>query len=80
MCQQLSLDKKDLFAFFLDIQKKYKDDNEILKLFENCEITKLDINRILRYLEKYTKENCNIAETNDYDETLIEGSDIFDII
>ena len=80
LCQQLSLDKKDLFAFFLDIQQKYKDDNEILKLFENCEITKLDINRILRYLEKYTKENCNIVETNDYEETLIEDTNSFDII
>jgi hypothetical protein len=27
-------------------------------LFENYEITKLDINRVYRYLEKYTKENA----------------------
>jgi hypothetical protein len=26
-------------------------------MFENYEITKLDINRIYRYLEKYTKNN-----------------------
>jgi len=54
LCQQLGMDKKDLFSFFLNIRNKY-DDNEILMLFENYEITKLDINRIYRYLEKYTK-------------------------
>jgi hypothetical protein len=28
-----------------------------LSLFENQDISKLDINRIYRYLDKYTKEN-----------------------
>jgi hypothetical protein len=50
------MDKKDLFAFFLDLKNKY-DYNDISLLFENYEISKLDINRIYRYLEKYTKEN-----------------------
>ena len=27
-------------------------------LFENYEINKLDINRIYRYLDKYTKADC----------------------
>lgn len=58
----VGMDKKDLFIFFLDLRKKYEDDNDIINLFENYEITKLDINRIYRYLEKYTKEN---AEGND---------------
>ena len=40
---------------------KYND-NEILLLFENYNISKLDINRIYRYLEKYTKENANEIE------------------
>ncbi len=59
LCQQLGMDKKDLFAFFLDIKNKYDlETSEINMLFENYEITKLDINRIYRYLEKYTKENA----------------------
>jgi len=37
--------------------KNKHDDNEIVSLLENYEITKLDINRIYRYLEKYTNEN-----------------------
>jgi hypothetical protein len=60
LCQQLGMDKKDLFGFFLDIKNKYDPDtNEINMLFENYEISKLDINRIYRYLEKYTKENTD---------------------
>jgi hypothetical protein len=51
------MDKKDLFGFFTDLKNKY-DDVQMLSLFENYEIGKLDINRIYRYLEKYTKENA----------------------
>jgi hypothetical protein len=57
LCQKLGMDRKDLFGYFIDLKNKY-DDNEIFALFENYEITKLDINRIYRYLEKYTKENA----------------------
>ena len=54
LCQQLCMDRKDLFAFFLEI--KHYSDIEFTTLFENYEISKLDINRIYRYLDKYTKE------------------------
>jgi DNA polymerase III delta prime subunit len=57
LCQQLGMDKKDLFCFFLDLKNKYND-TEVMALFENYEIKKLDIQRIYRYLEKYTKENA----------------------
>ena len=70
LCQQLGMDKKDLFSFFLDLKNKY-DDTEILALFENYEITKLDINRIYRYLEKYTK-----VDAVEDDECVDEKSDI----
>ena len=68
LCQQLCMDKKDVFAFFLDIKNKY-DDTELLALFENYEITKLDINRIYRYLEKYTKENVDDNEVSTSDDS-----------
>ena len=57
LCQELSMDKNDMFAFFLDLKNKHTD-SEIALLFENYDISKLDINRIYRYLEKYTKENA----------------------
>ena len=63
LCQQLGMDKKDLFSFFLELKNKY-DDTQMLLLFENYEITKLDINRIYRYLDKYTKENSPDDDTN----------------
>ena len=64
-----------MFAFFLDIKNKYPSgDNEILALFENYEISKLDINRIYRYLDKYTKEDAEdmddivVSEIEDNDD------------
>ena len=62
LCQQLGMDKKDLFGFFVELKDKY-DDTQLIALFENYEISKLDINRIYRYLDKYTKENA--ADTED---------------
>ena len=57
-----------MFLFFLDIKNKYSD-AEILALFENEEISKLDINRIYKYLDKYTKENVTEEELeNDLEE------------
>jgi hypothetical protein len=70
LCQELSMDKNDMFAFFLDLKNKYSD-NEILGLFENYDITKLDINRIYRYLEKYTKENATEDEVTSDDDISI---------
>ena len=52
--------------FFLLLKSKYNNDAEIFSLFENVDISKLDINRIYRYLEKYTKENT--SETDEKDE------------
>ena len=57
LCQVLGMDKKDIFSFFLDLRNKYQD-IEITGFLENYEISKLDINRIYRYLEKYTKEDA----------------------
>ena len=69
LCQELSMDNHDMFAFFLDLKNKYND-NEILALFENYNISKLDINRIYRYLEKYTKENVNEIEDEIVDDEI----------
>ena len=57
LCQQLSIDKKDLLGFFMLIKNTY-DENEIINLFDNYEISKLDVNRIYRYIDKYIKEDA----------------------
>ena len=54
LCNKLSLDKNDLFTYFLHLKNKYKVD-EITNLFqnENYDISKLDIARLYRYLNIY---------------------------
>lgn len=67
---QLGMDKKDIFSFFMNLKSKYSD-AEIIALLEQHEITKLDINRIYRYIEKYTnystedKEDDGISDNED---------------
>ena len=54
MCQQLGMDKKDIFSFFLELRNNHTDE-EIYAMVEPYDICKLDINRVYRYLDKYTK-------------------------
>lgn len=58
---QLGMDKKDIFSFFLNLKIKHTD-AEIIAMLESQEITKLDINRIYRYIEKYTNYSCEDKE------------------
>lgn len=58
LCQQLSMDQKDMFSFFLNLRNVYSED-ELYFMLDNYEITKLDINRIYRYLDKYTLKTSN---------------------
>jgi len=67
LCQKLSMDKKDIFGLFIDLKNKYNDDADILSALESYEITKLDINRIYRYLDKYLKENASGIIDKDVD-------------
>jgi len=59
LCLQLTMDEKDLFSFFLDLRKK-KTDDEIYAIFNenNYDITKLDINRLFRYIDRFTQGMC----------------------
>jgi len=58
---QLGMDKKDIFSFFLNLKSKHSD-ADIIAMLESQEITKLDINRIYRYIEKYTNYSCEDKE------------------
>jgi hypothetical protein len=64
LCQQLSMDQKDLFSFFLHIRGLYNEE-EIYSMLENYEVTKLDINRIYRYLDKYTQKTLHLNDDDD---------------
>ena len=54
LCQQLAMDQKDMFSYFLSLRDKYKySEDEIREMLDNYDIGKLDISRIFRYLDKY---------------------------
>jgi hypothetical protein len=57
LCQLFGLDEKDLFSFFLDMRINHE--NDLYAMMETYEISKLDINRIYRYIDKYTIDNSN---------------------
>jgi DNA polymerase III delta prime subunit len=67
LCQKLGMDKKDLFGFFIELKSNH-DDNEIITLLDSYDISKLDINRIYRYIEKYIKENAAGTADKEIDE------------
>ena len=59
LCQKIGMDKKDMFVFFKSFVNK-QEDASILTLLDTYELSKLDINRITRYLEKHASENKEI--------------------
>ena len=55
MCQKLSMDKKDMFALFSSKREKEKQ-KEMCEQFEQHDISKLDVQRMYRYMDKYSKD------------------------
>ena len=53
LCQEFSLEKKDLLNLFLHLKNTYTEEEQN-DFFESYELTKLDIARIYRYIERYT--------------------------
>jgi hypothetical protein len=76
MCQELNMDKKDLVAFFQEVRLMYGQDAElasddILVLFDNTAITKLDMKRMYRYLDKTVKKDSASSSLEDDDDELV---------
>ena len=69
LCQELSMDVKDLLSFFVNLRDNNNgepSEEYLSNLFENLEISKLDINRIYRYIDKcnnYALSNDVVIET-----------------
>jgi uridine kinase len=51
MCTELCMDKSDLFSY-MNVLKKKNTEQQIAQLFENTEITLLDVQRMYRYMDK----------------------------
>jgi len=69
LCKELDMDKKDLITLFQEMRLFYGKDfynqtiiGEVEKLFENYNISKLDIKRMYRYLDKNVKKEGIIEE------------------
>jgi hypothetical protein len=76
LCQKLDMDKRDLIAMFQELRLRNGGDFsnktdklvEIEKMFENYNITKLDIKRIYRYLDKNIKKDIVVGDDDDDDD------------
>jgi len=58
LCTQLSMDVKDMFSFFISLRQQY-DLDYIIEIFnnENYEISKLDLNRIYKFIDNIWEIN-----------------------
>ena len=65
LCQTLGMDKYDLIVFFVYIKDKL-DDKMMADFHEEYDITKLDINRIYRFIDKYIDENAASIKDKEY--------------
>jgi replication factor C subunit 1 len=76
LCQELDMDKKDLVAFFQELRLFYGGDfcgsvekmNDVEKLFDAYAISKLDIKRMYRYLDKNVKKDALVEEDEEDEE------------
>jgi SpoVK/Ycf46/Vps4 family AAA+-type ATPase len=74
LCQQLDMEKRDLVSFFQELRIHYGKDfmnqiekmNDVEKIFENNDISKLDIKRMYRYLDKNVKKD--VVDEGDEDD------------
>lgn len=64
LCQQIGMDKKDMFVFFKSLCSN-NNDTQLSILYDTYDITKLDINRISRYLDKHTMTNAASSSSNE---------------
>lgn len=72
LCHQLGMDKRDIQSFFIDIKTASESiDEKTMELFENSDISKLDINRMYRYLDK-----CIQSSNTSIDENIIIENEV----
>jgi DNA polymerase III delta prime subunit len=76
LCQELDMDKKDMLAMFQELRMVYGSEfyekpdkmSTVEEIFENYSISKLDIKRIYRYLDKNVKKEAVIQSMDDLDD------------
>ena len=72
LCKQLNMDIKDMLGFFNTLKNKNIEEEETVCLFEGYEISKLDINRIYRYIDHLTVlEDDTVKFKDEYENIII---------
>ena len=58
LCNQMLMDQKDLIEFFKDLKNTNNKSNDtaVGAIFEQYEITKLDMDRLYRYIDKFSED------------------------
>jgi hypothetical protein len=63
LCQKLDMDKNDLLTFFQDLRLRHGEDfYNKTTMFDDYDISKLDIKRIYRYLDKNIKKELVVDD------------------
>ena len=57
ICQNLKMDKKDMFIYFKHLKIIHPTIETIYKLLEEFNISKLDVDRMYRYIDCVSEEN-----------------------
>lgn len=73
LCQNLDLDKKDMLAMFQELRifkgNDFYEKNDVLnaveKMFQDTNITKLDIKRVYRFLDKNVKKDATVDDLDE---------------
>ena len=68
-----------MFAFFIRLKTIYNE-GEIYTIIETYEITKLDISRIYRYIDKYINDNFSDSYNSNFKSSYTDEYDIDDMI
>lgn len=60
MCKTLNMDKKDMLSHFINLRNHYKKSDLIQEALSNYNISRLEIQRVYRFIDRYTnKEKFN---------------------
>lgn len=65
LCELLSMNKQDLYSFFINIRKQNEyDEQYIYNILENYDIQKLDVIRMYKFIDRflYEEKNSDIIE------------------
>lgn len=73
LCELLSMNKQDLYSFFINIRKQNEyDEQNIYNILENYEIQKLDVIRMYKFIDRFLYDDDDGMNDNTKHNTIIE--------